>query len=39
MIKVNYVYMYVLLLTLSQDIMIQINKKEINRKLQNTTTE
>ena len=38
MIKVNYVYMYVFLLTLSQDIMIQINNIENFRIQHNTTT-
>ena len=38
MIKVNYVYMYVFLLTLSQDIMIQINNIENFRIQHNTNT-
>ena len=38
MIKVNYVYMYVFVLTLSQDKMIQINNIENNRIQHNTTT-
>ena len=38
MIKVNYVYMYVFVLTLSQDKMIQINNIENYRIQHNTTT-
>ena len=38
MIKVNYVYMYVFVLTLSQDKMIQINNIENYRVQDNTTT-
>ena len=38
MIKVNYVYMYVFVLTLSQGKMIQINNIENYRVQDNTTT-
>ena len=38
MIKVNYVYMYVFVLTLSQDKMIQINNIENYRVQDNTTS-